>query len=137
MGKGLFSDSKETVTSLSGLTPTILYPWPENIWRHSEGLVNPEFQTNEPNQIAAAHCSIDHPNLVIAHRLAKHGRLYGWDNWGSTEPIFQLEELYRKVFCLSYFCIEIFSFFFFLENKGFLSMIWWGTLKNKECKASM
>lgn len=116
MGKGLFSDSKETVTSSSGLTPTILD------WRTYEEIRKAwSIQTNEPNQITASHCSRNNPNIVIAHRLTKRGRLYGWDNWGSTEPIFQLEELYRKVFCLSYFCTEIFLFY----------------LKNKECEALM
>lgn len=79
----VFSDSKETVFSLAGNLPNI------QDWRSYEDVWQAwSIQTNDSNQLQTVHISREDNNLVIAHRLATQGRLYGWDKWGTSEPVF-------------------------------------------------
>lgn len=83
----VFSDSMETVLSLAGSLP-IIQDWRsyEDIWQAWS------IQTNELNQLQTVHISREDQNLVVAHRLAKQGRMYGWDSWGASEPNLEIEE---------------------------------------------
>lgn len=88
-GKGVvYSDSKETVAALSQKTPVI------SDWRSYEEIWKAwNMQSQQQQSLAVKHCSREHLNLLIAHRLATQGRLYRWQKTGVSEPVFNLLEM--------------------------------------------
>lgn len=68
----VYSDSKEIVLALANKVPNIT-DWRsfDEIWKAWN------IQARASNRIKVVHCSRDHPNLVIVHRLANQGLCMG------------------------------------------------------------
>lgn len=88
-GKGLiYSDSKDTVAALGSSIPMIAD------WRSfDDKWMAWNLQVQQNTDLKTVYYSRLNPNLIKAHNLAKQGRLYGWENRGSLEPVFNLEEV--------------------------------------------